>query len=160
MAGHPKDRIRFTTDKSLLKLASEISLITSPDSIVFYAEDEGAKLAKQFVSNNSKYKRLDEIVNTTKEGRFLWSSITVHNRPWSDFEEIWWELSWRLARAAKGKVHVFGPTRLIKDRPLADYKHKFTTGAYANTVFEKVELPELEQNENVSEIFYNGQSFK
>lgn len=159
MAGHPKDRVRFTTAKELLNSAASVSLITSPDTTVFYAEDEGAVLAERFVSTGPRYRRLDEIVTRTDHGRKLWSSLTTGNRPWSDYEEVWWELSWRLARAAKGTVHVFGPSRLVANRPLSEYKHKYVTGSYANTVFEKVELPELEQNVNVTEIFYNGVSF-
>ena len=64
-----------------------------------------------------------------------------------------------MARAARGVVNVFGPARLIEDRPLSEFKHKHTTGAYANTIFEKVELPELEQNPNVTAIYYNGNAF-
>lgn len=60
---------------------------------------------------------------------------------------------------SKGHVHVFGPARLIEDRPLSEYRHKYVTGAYANTVFEKVELPELEQNPSVTGITYNGRPF-
>lgn len=64
-----------------------------------------------------------------------------------------------MARAAKGVVNIFGPARLVEDRALSEFKHKYFTGAYANTVFEKVELPELEQNPNVTAIFYNGNPF-
>lgn len=64
-----------------------------------------------------------------------------------------------MARNAKGVVNVFGPQRLIEDRPLSEFKHKYATGSYANTVFEKVELPELEANPNVTKVIYNGQPF-
>ena len=126
---------------------------------VFYAEDEGARLAAQFVKGNPDHTRLNELLQTTPQGRKLWASLNARARPWSDLEEVWWELSWRLARNAKGVVNVFGPRRLIADSPLAEYKHKYTTGSYANTVFEKVELPELEANPAVTRILYNGQAF-
>jgi hypothetical protein len=103
--------------------------------------------------------RLDELLQQTPDGRALWRKLTRAGPPWSSQEEVWWQLSWRMARAAKGVVNVFGPTRLIEDRPLSQFKHKYTTGAYANTVFEKVELPELEQNPNVTTIYYNGKPF-
>ena len=51
MAGHPKDRKRFTTDRTLLERASRMPLMPSPDRAVFYAEDEGALLAASFVAS-------------------------------------------------------------------------------------------------------------
>jgi hypothetical protein len=126
---------------------------------VFYAEDEGALLAASFVGSNLGYQRLDELLQINADGKALWQALTAKGRPWSDLEEVWWELSWRLARAAKGTVNVFGPRRLVADRPLSEFRHKYVTGAYANSVFEKVELPELEQNPNVTAILYNGQAF-
>jgi hypothetical protein len=56
-------------------------------------------------------------------------------------------------------VNVFGPARLIEDRPLEEFRHKYSTGSFANTVFEKIELPELEVNPQVTAIYYNGQRF-
>lgn len=41
MAGHPKDRKRFTTNIALLERASTVALCPAPDRAVFYAEDEG-----------------------------------------------------------------------------------------------------------------------
>jgi hypothetical protein len=126
---------------------------------VLYAEDEGATLAAQFVKKNPDHTRLNELLQATPQGRDLWARLNAGGRPWSDLEEVWWELSWRLARSAKGVVNVFGPRRLIADRPLSEFKHRYTTGSYANTVFEKVELPELEANPAVTRILYNGQLF-
>ncbi len=160
MAGHPKDRMRFTTDVHLLNEASAVPLVPPVDRTVFYAEDEGAKLALAFVTANPGFMRLDDLIPRTPRGSILWSILVAKGKPWSNTEEIWWELSWRLARAAKGVVNVFGPRRLIEDRPLSEFAHKYVCGAYANTVFEKVELPELEANLNVTAIFYNGLPFE
>jgi hypothetical protein len=159
MAGSPQYRVHFSTDPQLLKAASAVSLRPAKDKAVFYADDEGAKLANEFIVKNPGYTRLDELLKKTSDGRKLWEALTKHQRPWSEKEEVWWELSWRLAREAQGVVNVFGPKRLVEDRPLSDFKHKYSTGSYANTVFEKVELPELEANPNVSNILYNGQPF-
>jgi hypothetical protein len=159
MAGHPKERKQVTTDKSMLERAATVALTPPPDRLVLYAEDEGARLAEKFIASNCGFQRLDELLRTTPAGRELFQELTVGGRAWSDLEEVWWELSWRVARAARGVVNVFGPRRLIEDRPLSEFRHKYTTGAYANTVFEKVELPELEQNPYVTAIFYNGQRF-
>lgn len=159
MAGSPSTRIRFTTDKMLLHSASSVSLKPPVNKAVFYAEDEGARLAAQFVASHPRYARLDELLQMTPQGRQLWTALTAGKRPWSDKEEIWWELSWRLARSASGVVNVFGPRRLTEDRPLSEFEHKYSTGSYASTVFEKVELPELEANPNVTGIFYNSRSF-
>jgi hypothetical protein len=159
MAANPKNRLRFTTDKHLLQLASSIPLFPRPDRAVFYADDEGATLASKFVTRHPGYTRLDELLQSNPAGRALWQTLTTAGHPWSSVEEVWWELSWRLARSAKGVVNVFGPQRLIADRPLSEFRHRYSTGSYANTVFEKVELPELEANPNVSGILYNGLQF-
>jgi hypothetical protein len=159
MASHPKDRKRFTTNKELLVKASLVPLFPSPDRVVFYAEDEGAMLAAVFVSMNTGYTRLDDLLKQTPEGRELWSTLTSGGSPWSYVEEVWWELSWRLARTAQGVVNIFGPKRLEMDQPLSEFRHKYTTGAFANSVLEKMELPELEQNPNVTKILYNGKAF-
>lgn len=159
MAGNPHNRVRFTTDPQLLRAASTVPLRPGRDMAVFYAEDEGARLAKEFVSSNPGHVRLDDLLKRTSEGKVLLAAIEGNTRPWSDLEEVWWELSWRLARAASGVVNIFGPKRLIENRPLSEFEHKYTTGSYANTVLEKVELPELEANPRVSTILYNGQAF-
>lgn len=160
MAGNPQGRKRFTTDKELLKLASSVPLMPSRDRTVLYAEDDGAAAAAAFVKAKPGHARLDELLQATPSGRKLWDALVPLRRSWSDVEEVWWELSWRLARSASGVVNVFGPARLISDRPLSEFRHKYCTGSYANTVFEKVELPELEANSKVTRIFYNGQPFK
>jgi hypothetical protein len=160
MAGNPRYRLPFATDRRLLDLASSVILLPAPDRAVFYAEDDGARLAAQFVAAHPEHTRLDELLQRTPSGAELWLDLTARNRPWASTEEVWWELSWRLARAAKGVVNVFGPARLVADRPLTDYRHKYSTGSYAHTVFEKVELPELEANPHVTRIFYNGRPFE
>ena len=113
-----------------------------------------------FVDSNPKFMRLDDILQSSPQGRGLWPSINPKVNRWSDIEEVWWELSWRLARTARGIVNVFGPARFLEDRPLSEYKHKYSTGSYANTVFEKVELPELVVNEQVTQILFNGHPFE
>lgn len=159
MAGHPKNRMRFNTNAGLLQQASTVRLFPPLDCCVFYAEDDGAKLASAFIIFNPRHTRLDDLLQQTQEGQALWLALTANGNPWSTLEEVWWELSWRLARAAKGTVNVFGPARLIRDRPLSEFRHKYSTGSYANSVFEKVELPELEANPHVTSIFYNGKPF-
>ena len=159
MAGHPKDRRRLLTNTALLKQASTVQLVPATNCSVFYAEDEGARLAAAFIASNPRHTRLDDLLQRTPEGRVLWSALIAKGNPWSELEEVWWELSWRLARAARGVVNIFGPARLVEDRPLSEFRHKYSTGSYANSVFEKVELPELEANSNVTSIFYNGQPF-
>lgn len=162
MAGHPIDRKRFQTDPSLLKLACKVPLQPRKDHAVFYAEDFGARLASSFVKQNPAFTRLDELLAMTVEGRDLWSMLTrakLFGKEWNNIEEVWWELSWRLARAAEGTVHIFGPTRLTRNEPISSARHKYATGSFAHTVFEKVELPELEANPRVTRILYNGQAF-
>ncbi|KQP22428.1 hypothetical protein ASF43_00395 [Pseudorhodoferax sp. Leaf267] len=148
--------LRFTTNPGLMELAIDVVLAPPPDRAVFYAEDEGVKRASAFVAANPEYMRLDELLAQTPEGRQLAAALLSTARPWSDKGEIWWELSHRLARAARGKVQVFGPPRLVEDRPIEEFRHKYQRNAYANTVFEKVEWPELEQNPAVTEVYYNG----
>ncbi|CAN7363198.1 hypothetical protein [Massilia sp. LjRoot122] len=157
MAGEPIYRRRFQTDPSLLKLASNVALYPKRDRTVFYADDFGARLASGFIKSNPEFTRLDELLNMTPDGRTLWSKLISSS--WSHTEEVWWELSWRLARVAEGTVNVFGPTRFVRDEPISAFRHKYSTGAFANTVFEKVELPELEANPRVTQILYNGQPF-
>jgi hypothetical protein len=162
MAGHPIDRKRFQTDPVLLKLASQVPLYPKKDRAVFYADDFGARLASSFVKKHPEFTRLDELLGMTPEGRDLWAKIIrpkLIGKEWSNIEEVWWELSWRLARAAEGIVNVFGPTRLTRNEPISSARHKYSTGSYANTVFEKVELPEMEANPRVTQILYNGQPF-
>jgi hypothetical protein len=165
-SSHLLARQRFTTDRQLLWLAKHVRLSPVAHMTVFYAEDEGVRRATEFVRANAGYTRLDELLAQTLEGRMLWSALSQTARPWSDKEEVWWELSHRLANAAVGVVHVFGPLRLVEDRPIEAFKHKHKVvsrgrerAAYANTVFEKVEWPELEQNDNVTTVYYNGEPY-
>lgn len=160
MAANPRYRRPSSTDKHLLDLASSIVLLPAKDRAVLYAEDEGKRLASEFIARHPRHARLDELLQRSGPGVALWHELTTGRHAWASIEEVWWELSWRLARAASGVVNVFGPERLIVDRPLSDYRHKYSTGSYANTVFEKVELPELEANLQVTRIFYNGIPFE
>ncbi|WP_306393700.1 hypothetical protein [Telluria beijingensis] len=157
MAGHPSYRKKFQTDPALLKLASMAPLHPKKDRAVFYADDFGARLASLFVKQNPEYTRLDELLSQTKAGCDLWSALKGGD--WSHTEEVWWELSWRLARIAEGTVNVFGPTRFVRNEPISSFRHRYSTGSFANSVFEKVELPELEANPRVTQILYNGKPF-
>lgn len=151
---------RITTDLGLLSLARTVELAPAHDRAVFYAEDEGVARATAFMAANPRHTRLDELLAQTAPGRQLLAALMATSRPWSDKEEVWWELSHRLARAAAGIVQVFGPTRLIEDRPIEEFRHRYQRNAYANTVFEKVEWPELAQNPAVTHVYYNGQRYE
>lgn len=162
MAGQPQHRRRFNTDSSLLKTAATVALVPAVDRTVLYGEDVGARRAAAFVKSNPGYTRLDELLQQTQVGKDLLAALLDRQRNgrWNEVEEVWWELSWRLARAAQGVVHIFGPDRFMRDQPLSSFKHKYSTGAYAHSVLEKVELPELEANPAVTEIFFNGKRFE
>jgi len=157
MAGHPISRKRLQTDRSLLKLACEVPLYPKKDRAVFYAEDYGSLLSSAFIKENHGFTRLDELLDQSWQGRELWSKL--QGGDWNRIEEVWWELSWRLARRAEGIVNIFGPLRFIQGEQLSAFRHKYSTGSFANTIFEKVELPELEANPRVTQILYNGQPF-
>lgn len=151
---------RFSTDVRLLQIAMVVPLLPEPDRAVFYAEEEGGRQAEAFVCAHRGYTRLDELLGKTAAGRQLWDVLRNSSRPWSDFEEVWWALSRRLAHAASGVVHVFGPKRLTDEKlDLEQHRHKIARKAFANTVFEKVEWPVLEQNEAVTTVYYNGKVF-
>lgn len=154
-----RDKPRFTTDQGLLSLARTVRLMPERDRTVFYAEDEGVVRATAFMAANAGHTRLDELLAQTPDGRQLAAALTATSRPWADKEEVWWEVSHRLARAASGIVQVFGPARLVEDRPIEEFRHKYQRNAYANTVFEKVEWPELEQNLAVTQVYYNGELY-
>ena len=152
---------RFTTDEKLLKLARSVPIAPVRDKAVFYCEDEGTERASAFIAANPSYTRLDELLLQSYDGMRLFNALTRTKRRWSDKEEVWWALSHRLANAASGVVHVFGPARLVEDRPLSEFLHKHTARpTYANTVFEKVEWPELEQNPKVTCVYYNGSIYE
>lgn len=153
----PHLRRYFTTDKQLLELAKHVPLNPLPGRAIFYAEAEGERLAQAFVARHPGHTRLDELLRDSSDGMKLLDCIGPRGqRRWSDIEEIWWELSWRLARAASGEVHCFGPQRFLADRPIEESRHKHVGHTFVNTVFEKVELPELEANPRVTVIFING----
>jgi len=84
MAGSPQTRVRFTTDKALLRSASTVALNPPVDMAVFYAEDEGAVLAAQFVKRSPDHTRLNELLQATPQGRDLWARLMAVGRPWSD----------------------------------------------------------------------------
>ena len=160
MAGHPIHRKKVSdTAPELLALAITVPLFPKKNRAVFYAEDEGARMANDFVRNNIGYTRLDEMLELSSQGRRLISRLKSPGWKWPQIEKVWWELSWRFARAASGVVNVFGPPRFVEDRPLEEFRHKYSTGSFANTVFEIVELPELEANPRVEAILFNGKPF-
>jgi hypothetical protein len=166
VAANPLQRRKNNTDASLIKLANSVWIRPPLDGAVFYCDDEGAALAEDFLAKHpSGFTRLDELLIGTPQGSILFRKLTEKGKPWSAIEEVWWELSWRMARAARGVVNVFVPPRLIDSQTVDEeelkkrFRHKYTTGAYAHTVFEMVELPELEANVNVTAIYINGKLF-
>jgi hypothetical protein len=157
LAANPMQRRTRISDPLLMKLASSVWIKPPLDGAVFYGDDEGATLAKDFLTKHpTGFARLDELLIGTPEGSSLYRQLMDRGRPWSSKEDVWWELSWRMARAAKGIGHVFASSRMTEQRPLEEFRHKYTTGAFANTVLEKVELPELEANPKVTAIYING----
>jgi hypothetical protein len=147
-------RQSLATDKQLLTKAQCIVLNPMRSRAVFYHEDEGARRADLFVRQSAGHTRIDDLLQRTKEGQELLHLLG--EKPWANKEEIWWELSRGLARAASGDVQCFGPARLSRNQPVSTHRSVFTPNAYAHTVFEKVELPELENNIRVETIYYNG----
>ena len=148
----------IATDKPLLAQAQRIPLRPPRNQAVFYHGDEGARRSILFVRQHPGHVRIDELLQRTSDGRDLLA--VLGDRPWAQKEEVWWELSRSLARAAAGDVHCFGPERLTRAQPLVTHRSQFVPGAFANTVFEKVELPELWNNPQVETIYYNGSPFK
>lgn len=146
---------RFTVDQDLLRLSRSIDLRPPHNHAVFWCETAGQKLAEAFVAKNHHFRRLDDILQDSPNGLRLYRHLTSPYRSWSDVEEIWWDLSFRMATAASGIVNAFVPPRFTEDRPVSDFKHRFS-GNYADTQFEKIELLELESNPNVTQIFLNG----
>jgi hypothetical protein len=152
----PHLRRHFTTDKQLVELALRVPLNPLRGRAVFYAEDEGGRLAQAFLARHPSHTRLDELLRDSSDGMKLLDRIGPSGRRrWSNIEEVWWELSWRLARAASGEVNCFGPQRLLVDRPIEESRHR-RGRAFVNTIFEKIELPALEENPRVTAIFING----
>ncbi len=102
------------------------------------------------------------------DGRELLAWL-LDGRAWQETRDVWWELSRRLARASTGDVHVFGDGRYaavetaaaspaLPPGDLTRWMGRFAGSQhkYADTVFEKLELPELEHNPRVDTIYYNG----
>jgi hypothetical protein len=147
------------TNRPLLIQAQSIVFAPRRDRTVLYHGDEGARRAELFVRQHPGYTRIDELLEGSPpkgnpEGRELLRLLKA--KPWAQKEEVWWELSRKLARAASGDVHCFGPERLTRSQPVSTHRSRFAPRAYANTVFEKVELPELDNNHLVETIYYNG----
>lgn len=151
-------RTSLPTDKALLIRAQQVLLAPLRDHAVFYHGDEGRRRAESFVRQHPGHTRLDELLKRIPTGAEFLSLLG--EKPWVQKEEVWWELSRQLARAASGDVHCFGPERLTRTQPVSTHQSRFSPRAYAHTVFEKVELPELENNPRVATIFYNGAAFE
>ena len=159
MASNTQSTNRIPTDQRLFILASSVTLNPAFGRAVFWSEGDGKRLAEEFVRTHPGYTRLEELLPQTTMGKVLLGELTARGRQWDTVKEVWWELSRRLARVAAGAVHVFGPPRLIMDGPLSAHRSKFSPDHHVDTVFEKVELPELEENPKVTQIFYNGRIF-
>lgn len=124
------------------------------DCAVFYHGDEGFRRASLFVRQHAGHTRIDDLLGRTPVGQEL--QRVLGDEPWAKKEEVWWELSRRLARAASGDVQCFGTERLSRNQRISSHRSVFAPRAYSHTVFEKVELPELENNHRVETIYYNG----
>lgn len=151
-------RQSLSTDKGLLERANRIVLMPPRNRAVFYHGDEGARLSFLFVRRHPGYVRIDELLQRTHEGRGLVAALG--HQPWKHKKEIWWALSRKLALAASGDVHCFGPERLIRDQSLDAHRSKFEARKFTDTTFEKVELPELWNSVKVETIYYNDVPFK
>jgi hypothetical protein len=77
--------------------------------------------------------------------------------PWYYQEPVWWMLSAELAHNAEGEVWVFGSGRVLLG---AEQKPRETgfVNYYSDSTFEKVELPELENNPHVTRIWLMGKN--
>lgn len=144
----------IATDKKLLALAKRIAFRPARSGAVFYHDVEGAHRAALFVRRNAGATRIEDLLLRSDEGVKLLERLG--DMPWDEKEEVWWELSRRLARAAHGDAHCFGSERLSRKQPVPTHRSKHQPKAYANTVFEKVELPELENSWRIDTIYYNG----
>jgi len=149
-------RATIPTDKELLLKARRVVFAPFRDRVVLYNGDEGQRRATLFVRQHAGYTRIDELLERTAEGKQILTLLAA--RPWEEKKEIWWELSRKLARAASGNVHCFGPERLTRPQPIATHRSRFEPKKYADTIFEKVELPELDSNQLVDAIYYNGKA--
>ncbi len=146
------------TDKQLLNQAQRIAFAPIRDRVVLYNGDEGQRRAELFVRQHPGYTRIDELLQRTAEGKEILALLGA--RPWDEKKEIWWELSRKLARAASGDIHCFGPERLTRNQPVSTHRSRFEPRKYADTLFEKVELPELDNNHLVDTIYYNGKPLR
>ena len=147
----------LSTRRDLLVMALAVPLIPPPSHAVFYHGDEGARRAADFIARRGRlYARLDELLQRSPMGMALYRNLVGSRRRWYEVEEVWWELSRRMARAASGDVWCFGDERDLGAGDSAEsFRSRFVATSYANTVFDKVELPELELNARVTRIYYN-----
>jgi hypothetical protein len=147
-------RQSLPTDTSLLIRAQHVAFAPVRNRVVLYHGDEGCRRAALFVRQHAGCTRIDELLERDPAGKGILRLLGT--KPWAEKEEVWWELSRKLARAASGDVHCFGPERLTRNQPVSTHRSRFVPRAYENTVFEKVELPELDTNPLVETIYYNG----
>lgn len=148
----------FATDKQLLTRAQHITFVPLRNRVVLYNGAEGQRRAELFVQQHPGYTRIDELLQRTAEGKEILTLLGA--KSWDEKKEIWWELSRKLARAACGDIHCFGPERLTRNQPVSTHRSRFERRKYADTVFEKVELPELDNNQLVDTIYYNGKPLR
>jgi hypothetical protein len=151
-------RPSLLTDRQLLNQAQRIVFAPFRDRVVLYNGAEGQRRAELFVRQHPGYTRIDELLQRTAEGKEILSLLGA--KPWDEKEEIWWDLSRKLARAASGDIHCFGPERLTRNQPVSTHQSRFRPRKYADTIFEKVELPELDNNQSVETIYYNGKPLR
>lgn len=142
-------------DRRLLEMAQKVSLMPQRGRAVFYFAD-GANVAERFVRQNPFHTRIDELMQKTEVGRILWRDLT-RERYWPAVEASWQMISVRMAEAASGDVHCFGPERdLLPSGSAAPFRSRFDPRAYVDEIFWKIEVPALEVNPEVDRIFFNG----
>lgn len=164
-----ENKFVFSTNIDLLNMANRIDISPQRNCSVFY-HGAGGVWASEFMRKNPERKltRLNEVVKSSEEGRRLWAALVgaydgTKEERWAETAEVWYTLSARMAENSSGDVFAFGdiPSRQNPEKnKLGGWESKHQPHYFANTVFEKVELPILEVNENVEYIYYNGKALR
>jgi len=146
---------KINTNREIFFLARLIVLRPAFNKAVFYHGEDGKRKAESYVRQNVGSTTITDLLRRSPKGKELLSKLESIV-DWQSIKEIWWELSRKMAQAASGDVHCFGSERLNIDGPVNAHRSTFEKNAYCHTVFEKVELPVLENNRRVESIFYNN----
>ena len=151
---------RFLTDKNLLRMSNNVVFSPLRNGSIFYF-GHGAKAAENLSVSTYAHTRIDDLINSTGLGRLLFVELDRRKEQgkhtWPHVEEVWWNLSRRFAEASSGDVFCFGNSRDLTESGGASlFKSKFNYTRYVDEIFWKVELPTLENNNRVNQIFLNG----